>query len=250
MIFKKGSIPRIAIVGFIFTLVSLLGLSVLQLLYKPSELTFIQSILKDILVSNLTGGLTMLIVEWISDYYDQKNYFQQLLREISSGERSFAARAIMEMRANKWLFDGSLDGATFVGADLCGINLRNARFRETDLTGVQLDSTDCTKADFQSSKLLGASMRKVQMERVCLDQCILQEANLSNSEIPNSSLRYVDLENADLRYANLNNSDLSYANFRGADLRGASLLGVKLTGAILAGSIQDQDTLFSRDNET
>ncbi len=110
--------------------------------------------------------------------------------------------------------------------------------------------------NFQGLKLNQVSLNGVKLKKIILDNSLLIQANLNNSDLSCSSLIEVnltlaDLELANLSYvnfkqaclieANLRRSNLEQANFQAAnlqeaDLRGANLLNVSFADADLRGA--------------
>ncbi len=104
-----------------------------------------------------------------------------------------------------------LGGADLAGADLRGANLALAVLQESDLSGANLAGaglfkTQCTATNFERANLEGADLWMSRLQRACL------------------------------REANLSDANLREAKLEGADLRGAILSGADLRGAVMGGS--------------
>jgi uncharacterized protein YjbI with pentapeptide repeats len=114
----------------------------------------------------------------------------------------------------------------FTGADLSGLDLRNAdltdgwferaRFDGSDLSGAKLDTSVLAHASIKSAKLDGASAVKT---------------NLGNARISESSLVGVDLTDAILAAAKLSRVGLQKAKLTRADLLGVELRDVDASEA-------------------
>lgn len=150
------------------------------------------------LVSNLSTELlgasfTFVIFNYVTDKRDKENLRDSLIRNMRSYDNGFALRASEELRAFKWLTDGSLNEKVLYLANLEGANLWRA----------SLISTDLGEAKLQNSALREAKLNK---------------ANLWRANLQNANLYRADLEGADLREANLAGTNLSEANLANAKI--------------------------------
>ncbi len=89
---------------------------------------------------------------------------------------------------------------------------RGEDFRDFDLTGMAMVSSDTERFDLSFADLTGANFSQAEMRRVLL-------------------------RNADLTGADLSSADLAQANLRGAVLTGADFSGANLSGADLTGAV-------------
>ncbi|MCA9540869.1 MAG: pentapeptide repeat-containing protein, partial [Myxococcales bacterium] len=87
--------------------------------------------------------------------------------------------------------------------------------------GANLSGQDLSALVFTDSSAVNADFR----------QCVLQNADLSGTNLTNALF-----DGANLSGINLSEANLAGASFGGANLRGAKLLGADLTGANLAGA--------------
>ena len=104
----------------------------------------------------------------------------------------------------KWVL-GEIGGKR---ADLRGVDLRWALFREADLREANLREADLRWANLREADLRWANLRG---------------ANLRGANLRGANLRWADLRWANLRGANLRWADLRYADLREADLREADI---------------------------
>lgn len=116
-----------------------------------------------------------------------------------------------------WSLDPAVRDSAVIGANLNGVNLRDAYLSRAFLVNANL-------------------------RRAILTSAKLFEADLSYANLTNADLRGADLLNADLSYA-----DLTRADLRGADLRGANLRRADLTGADFTGAQMSQADLAGAD---
>ncbi len=89
---------------------------------------------------------------------------------------------------------------------------RSEDFRDFDLRGMALISTDEARFDLSFTDLTGADLSQAELRRVLMRHAILVDANLSEA----------DLAQANLRQAELLGATFASANLSGADLTGAS----------------------------
>ncbi len=68
-------------------------------------------------------ALTILIIDYLNERRDDQRRRAQLIREMGSSNNAIALRAVAELRAEKWLFDGSLRLGSFIEADLANGSL-------------------------------------------------------------------------------------------------------------------------------
>lgn len=127
-----------------------------------------------------------------------------LIDALTGDDHKLALRAVDQLRAMEWLYDGTLQGMM-----LAGVNLSNANL---------------FLANFVSSNL----------EAACF-----QEANLFMANFQDANLYNADLYGATLAEANLHSADL-----RSADLRGANLHGAILADALVDDALFDENTVL------
>ena len=83
----------------------------------------------------------------------------------------------------------------------------------------------------------------VYLQNINLDNAILTDSQLPNANLAGSSLKKAILTNADLEGANLRNANLFHANLTGTILRGADLTEAKLSGTTLRAAKLDRTAL-------
>jgi uncharacterized protein YjbI with pentapeptide repeats len=143
------------------------------------------------------------------------------------------------------------------GADLRGVELRDALPRRLDLTGADLRDAHLSVPLLSRSRLQHARLAGVTLDGTA-EVVVALQALWSGAEAiarwrasePAVILFDVDLTGADLRGADLSGLAFSGAWLDEADLRGAELTGVNLTGAslrgVLAGGVRLSDTRMVR----
>lgn len=89
--------------------------------------------------------------------------------------------------------------ATFLRANISGLDMTGTQLRETNMESVVAEGTNFSQAFFNRANL--------------------QNANLQNADLTEATFEYADLRNADLRGADLRGVDFRHTNLEGADLR-------------------------------
>jgi hypothetical protein len=112
------------------------------------------------------------------------------------------------------------------------------------LPHLHADDVTLQESDLRQTWIPDTSFRGAYLRAVVLDNSVLRNADLSGAnledgvlycaDLANSNLHDADLRNADLRGADLRNADLRDARLDGADLGSANLFGAKLSSAQLA----------------
>jgi uncharacterized protein YjbI with pentapeptide repeats len=201
---------RLSLVYFILTaIVSTLG----SLILNSGGLSrdWLASWLQNFSTEVLGAFVTYILFEvLIGGRLQQEHHERQLLdlrnqivRDITSSNSTFALRSIREARDNKMLFDGTmanlrLDDANLSSGDLRGANLERTILQRADLSFSHLEQANLCGCNLTSAKLTGAH---------------LKEARLVDAELWSA-----DLSNADLTGADLSGTYLCRANLVGANL--------------------------------
>lgn len=128
-------------------------------------------------------AITIVVIDTLYQQRQRRQDKARLIREMGSGDRGVALRAVKELRAEKWFTDGTL---------------RGAELWRTDLSLGQLWSANLEDAD-------------------------LRATNLRESELRNANLRNATLNHADLRGTDLLGVDFSGASLKGVQLQGSNI---------------------------
>ena len=107
-------------------------------------------------------------------------------------------------------------------------------FASFDMSLLDLQRADLSKANFRFSKLDRTNLQKANLFNSDFIKASLKYVNLREANLSKAYLSDADLEGADLRGANLSYAYLSDTNLRGANLCGANLTGVKVSQEQLA----------------
>lgn len=106
-----------------------------------------------------------------------------------------------------------------------------------ELRGARIERQDFLRADLSGLDLSGAIFRDCELRAACLDWSNLTGARFDHARLMSATFRKAHLRAASLRYASLKGADLSEACLIGADLTGAALRQANLSGANLIGAI-------------
>ena len=171
--------------------------------------------------SELIGmAFVILLIDRFAARREDERLRRQLVRELGSTDRGLTARAVIELDAQGWLYDGTLEGIQLSGANLRGARLERANLQTTVLAGA-----DLTHANLSGALMAGANLADTVLERANLEM-----ADLSGAVLPQARLERADAALATLTAANLEGATLQDADLTGADLSGADLRGADLTG--------------------
>ena len=125
-----------------------------------------------------------------------------------------------------------LDGISWPGANLSGVELSSASLNRADLTQARFDGTTALSAQFNRASLRGA----------LLNDFKASGAGFWRADLSEVVAKRADFATAQLQQADLSEAELISANFQGADLSGACLSGANLADAFLVGAeIADAD---------
>ena len=144
----------------------------------------------------------------------------QQLRLIKKGPKIFAAYQKAYQEKNGFFPSINLREAPLAGADLRGMNLDSADFREADLRGVRFGDKPAKKNIVRDNE----------------DRIISGAATIAASSLKNADFRGADIGENDMIVADLSLTDCQGANFSETDLTGAKFIKTNLKGASLAES--------------
>jgi hypothetical protein len=183
--------------------------------------------------SELSGmAVTILLIDRLAARRDDERLRKQLVRELGSTDPGLTARAVLELEAQGWLYDGTLARAQLDGAKLAG-----ARLERAAMPGATLAGADLTRANLSRASLAGANFAEAVLERANIEM-----ADLTAARLPLAQLRKADAALAKLNGADLTGSDLTDADLSGADLSGANLRECRLERAHFDAAIWDDTT--------
>jgi len=102
----------------------------------------------------------------------------ELIRKLRSPENKIVLQAIEELRAHRWLEDGSLKGTI-----LCHAHLQNADLLKADLTKVDLHQAHLSGVNLSMANLSGAKLARTDMERANLNNTIIDGADFFKANL-------------------------------------------------------------------
>ncbi len=135
---------------------------------------------------------TVLIIDALNKRRDTKSEQRRLVREMGSSDNGIALRAVREIMAHGYHWDGLLRSASFERADLRGADLLSAdmsgsMFHHADLTGAQLFGADLRRAVFWHSKLIGANLREADLDGASFVWADLRGARVTRKQLATAS---------------------------------------------------------------
>jgi DNA-binding NtrC family response regulator len=126
-----------------------------------------------------------------------------------------------------------LSGDDLRNAELMGANLADANLRSARLTSAKLDPIEIKSGDRATGQARHASLALARLERASLTDASLKFANLSDANLHSATLDRTNMRGADLSGAVLDHAVLRQADLSESDLRDASFTGANLEGAKL-----------------
>lgn len=150
----------------------------------------------NLLVAVLETAVTVVFIDRLSQRASEQELKKRLKKSVGSRVNVHALTALEEMSSYGWLKDGSLRGANMTEANLRGAHfgydthfemppgehdLRNACFRNADLTGAFLHHCDLRGADFRGADLQMANLADAKLAGADLRGANLLHANLTEA---------------------------------------------------------------------
>lgn len=222
-------VSHVYVVGLVLLLLGLIVIVVGQL--SQSE-TFSLSEAFANLWSNLgteliSVAISVLVIERLLQAHETRQEKARLIRDLGSKDNGIALQAVGELKARRWLQDGSLHGAclseaNLQGADLDGADLRHAKLYGANLRNARLVRANLEWAYLRRADLRGANLCEANLERAALSQAQLDGAHFGNNSLHGPDPRY--------GYTVLHMGATMYMLYQGL-LDGANLLGLRDTVA-------------------
>jgi hypothetical protein len=177
----------------------------------------------------LDVGITVLILNTLSEKREDKRLKAQLIREAGSSDNGIARRALKELAAYKWGFG---DDQSMEKAYLHGANLHDASLDFANLQGSDLQFTNLNHARLTQANLVNAKLGYARMIEATPLYANLQKAQLHMADLRGAHLAGADLRNANLKRVNLEGALLWDADLRGANLQWSNLLNVEVRDSL------------------
>lgn len=134
-----------------------------------------------------------------------------------------------------------------IGCDFSEEQMPRAYFKNRNLAGIQMWSSDLRNSNFKNATLMGGNLsgsdfsgsnfEGANLSKATMFDADLRSANLRSANLVEASLWQANLEAAVLAGANLAGVALKNANLRRAELTGAEITGINLEGADLSYAI-------------
>ncbi len=157
----------------------------------------------------VTGILFLVVLAIPSERQAERELQERLIREMGSQNNGIALQAVGELKAQNWLFDGTLRSQYFVGANLTAADLWFADVQAAILWDANFSSAELVKANLSYTDLSNAN---------------LQGADLSDANFSYANLWRVDLQKSTLKFTNFAQADLAEADFSGATFEEDTIL--------------------------
>ncbi len=155
----------------------------------------------NVVIALASIAIALLVIDSLNVRSAEEQLKAKLIRELGNTDHGIALQALRELRARRWLEDGSLRGA----------NLMKANLRRAYLTGGDLQEAVLFRADLREADLVGANLQGAYLAKANLEEADLQGANLRGADLRGANLRKADLQEAILEGAILRDTDLEGA---------------------------------------
>lgn len=119
-------------------------------------------------------------------------------------------------------------GAKLLGATLRNLDLSHGNFHRAYLRGADLSDIDLSSADLSQANLGGADLSGAYLSDADLTNTNFHLASLALANLSGADLNGADLSGANLSNANLSDTNLQNTNFTGADLTSAGFIVANL----------------------
>ena len=162
-------------------------------------------------------GIATVAIDALNEKRQRDNRKAQLKRQLGSQSRVVTEMALLELKHEGWLSDGTL--------------------REAELPRAELSEAD----------LSGADLTKAILTKAVLNKAILVQANLTGANLRNARLIEAKMQEATLPQTNLTEAKMNKADLTAANLTAANLGEANLTAAILWETVLDQTNLTQAD---
>jgi len=197
-------------------------------------------------------GITILVIDRLNAWRDERNLKRRLVREAGSRDNSTAVSAIDWIRHEGWL-EGengilkgeSLEACNLSGAFLHGANLEDtdfgAKYYAQDLLNTQTGEIESRhqqdkiyqRSIFQDTNLCKVSAKNAYFDSARFVKSSIQDADMTNGMLRNAIFKDCDLQgtdfnNANLKFVSLDSSNILGTNFTGADLSYAQIADVNV----------------------
>ena len=161
-------------------------------------------------------GVTVLGIDELNRRRSERQYKQQIIRQMGSFSNDFALEAARIAKEKDWLEKGTLQGRDFKRANLrkadlkraklqkaifTGANLQDAIFIEAELQGARFGVAELQKAWFQGANLQGAGFVKAQLQGALLRQAKLQGAVFYEAKLQGANFTQAKIQGADFEKA-------------------------------------------------
>ncbi len=155
----------------------------------------------NITVDSFSVAFAILVLNRLGEQRAERELKAQLIREMGHPtDNGVALRAVRELTARGWLYDGTLRGA-----DLANANLEGAQLQKADLQHAILDFAN----------LKGANLEETNLQYAKLERTNLRDAELYKAQLQHALLKFTALNDARLVQVNLQNAQFGIEYYEG-----------------------------------
>src|SRR6266498_2535332 len=137
----------------------------------------------NVVIALASIAIALLVIDSLNVRSAEEQLKAKLIRELGNTDHGIALQALRELRARRWLEDGSLRGANLMKA-----NLRRAYLTGGDLQGAYLAKANLEEADLQGANLRGADLRGANLRKADLQEAILEGAILRDTDLEGATM--------------------------------------------------------------
>lgn len=127
--------------------------------------------------------ITIFIIDILNKRLSENQYKDQLILQMASPSNDFAIEAVRILKQKGWLYDGSLTGIDFSGANLQNAELQRAQLQECKFDNASLQGVDLEGANLNNAYLLSANLRNANLVEANLSGANLVKADLYNAKL-------------------------------------------------------------------
>ncbi len=176
--------------------------------------------------------------DWWRETTGPRTWAPHLLQTFHFSPFANLRGADLSVKPANWTGKGDSDAEAVSGAQMNGVDLR-----EADLTNAFLVGALLNDAHFEGADLLSADLRNAE-----LVDAHLERADLLGARLDGVTAEHIHLANTDLHAAHLNGARLRAADLSGADLTGADLTDADIEYAQFGGATIAPDQLLNAKN--
>jgi uncharacterized protein YjbI with pentapeptide repeats len=130
---------------------------------------------------------------------------------------------------------------SFVGLDLSGADLREAKFKDCDFTRAKMVGANVSGAAFDRCKMRYTDLSQASAKDAGFYWCDIVDAKMVDMFARDAAFDRCVFNDSDMRRADFSGSSMSYTKGLMVDLTGATMNGVATKGLLLSGDLRGVD---------